>query len=204
VPRHRNSTSAAAHDDHDGPGAQDLDDAEAMRRTRRTLLAIGAAVAAMILGIGAMGAAWLAGVHIPGASGATYLRIQKLTPVAALVGVPVAYVVDVDFAGFTSLVDGAGGVTVNVPTPMHDSFSGAYFSRGPVHMTGDQALRFSRDRHDFPQSDIIRTSNQGLLILEAIGQLQQKMQTASGEFQLMALLGRHAQLDGVGLSDLLR
>ena len=281
VPRHRNSTSAAAHDDHDGPGAQDLDDAEAMRRTRRTLLAIGAAVAAMILGIGAMGAAWLAGVHIPGASGATYLRIQKLTPLAAanqagsppgqffvllvgndsrpgvggargdalhlvgvnpatntatmldiprdtcwqgdkinvgnthgpraqanavgaLVGVPVAYVVDVDFAGFTSLVDGAGGVTVNVPTPMHDSFSGAYFSPGPVHMTGDQALRFSRDRHDFPQSDIIRTSNQGLLILEAIGQLQQKMQTASGEFQLMALLGRHAQLDGVGLSDLLR
>ena len=60
-----------------------------MRRTRRTLLAIGAAVAAMILGIGAMGAAWLAGVHIPGASGATYLRIRAAIHKAAAMPAPV-------------------------------------------------------------------------------------------------------------------
>jgi polyisoprenyl-teichoic acid--peptidoglycan teichoic acid transferase len=252
-----------------------------MRRMRRILLAVTAAVGALILGIGAMGAAWLAGIRIPVASGATYLRVQKIAPLATanqagspsgmffallvgndsrpgvggargdalhllgvnpatntatmidiprdtcwqgdkinvgnthgpraqanavggLVGVPVSYVVDVDFAGFTSLVDGVGGVTVNVPTPMHDVYSGAYFSPGPIHMSGDQALRFSRDRHDFPQSDIIRTHNQGLLLLDAFRQLDAQMQNAAGEFRLMALLGRHAQLDGMGLSDLLR
>ena len=57
------------------------------------------------------------------------------------------------------------------------------------------------DRHDFPQSDIVPTSNQGLLILDAMRQLRAKMQSADGEFQLLALLGRHAQLDGIGVKD---
>jgi LCP family protein required for cell wall assembly len=127
---------------------------------------------------------------------------QQAIDVGGLVGVNVNYVVDVDFAGFTSLVDGVGGVDVNVPTEMHDSYSGAYFHPGIQHMTGDQALRFSRDRHDFPSSDIIRTHNQGILILDAMTGLRKKMQSASGEFQLLALLGRHAQLDGIGVNDL--
>ena len=55
---------------------------------------------------------------------------------------------------------------------MHDTYSGAYFQPGPQHLNGSAALAFSRDRHDFPQSDIIRTDNQGLLILAAIAQLQ--------------------------------
>src|SRR5258708_5200389 len=50
--------------------------------------------------------------------------------VGGLVGVQISYVVDVDFAGFTGLVDGVGGVAVDVPTQMHDSYSGAYFSPG--------------------------------------------------------------------------
>ena len=68
--------------------------------------------------------------------------------VGGLVGVPVSYVVDVNFDKFTALVDGVGGVTVNVPTEMHDTYSGAYFHPGVQHMNGKQALAFSRDRHD--------------------------------------------------------
>jgi LCP family protein required for cell wall assembly len=124
--------------------------------------------------------------------------------VGGLVGVPVAYVVEVDFAGFTSLVDGVGGVDVNVPVPMDDHFSGAVFGQGMNHMSGQQALAFSRNRHDFPTSDIARTGNQGGLVLDAMRQLQKQMQSASGEFRLLALLGRHARLDGMGLSDLWR
>jgi LCP family protein required for cell wall assembly len=122
--------------------------------------------------------------------------------VGGLLGIHISYVVDVDFAGFTGLVDGVGGVNVNVPVQMHDSYSGAYFSPGMQHMTGTQALAFSRDRHDFPQSDIIRTNNQGILLLDAMRQLDKQMQSAPGEFRLLALLGRHAQLDGIGLKDL--
>jgi LCP family protein required for cell wall assembly len=124
--------------------------------------------------------------------------------VGALVGVHVSYVVDVDFAGFEALVDGVGGVDVNVPTDMDDDYSGAFFKAGKNHMSGRQALAFSRDRHDFPNSDITRTHNQGVLILDAMRQLQNQMQDAPGEFRLLALLGRHARLDGIGIKDLYR
>jgi LCP family protein required for cell wall assembly len=122
--------------------------------------------------------------------------------VGGLIGLNVNYVVDVDFAGFTGLVDGVGGVNVNVPMEMHDVNSGAYFKPGLQHLSGDQALRFSRDRHDFPTSDLVRTHNQGILILDALRQLQKQSQSAAGEFKLLALLGRHAQLDGIGVADL--
>jgi polyisoprenyl-teichoic acid--peptidoglycan teichoic acid transferase len=252
------------------------------RRTKRVLLGLAGATTAFVLACVGISAAWLAGVHVPLASGATYLRVEKLSPtstadavgggpnapffillvgndsrpgvggargdalhvlgvnpaqhrasmidiprdtcwngdkinvgntqgprsqandVGGLLGVPISYVVDVDFAGFTGLVDGIGGVDVNVPMQMHDTYSGAYFSPGMQHMNGGAALSFSRDRHDFPTSDIVRTHNQGSLILDAMRQLRAKMQNAPGEFKLLALLGRHAQLDGIGMKDLYR
>jgi LCP family protein required for cell wall assembly len=124
--------------------------------------------------------------------------------VGGLVGVHVSYAVDVDFDGFTSLVDAVGGFPLNVPFTMHDPDSGAYFSPGVQHMTGDLALRFSRDRHDFPQSDIIRTNNQGLVILAGIEQMQKTAQSAAGEFHLITLLYQHAQLMNLGVTDLFR
>ncbi len=121
-----------------------------------------------------------------------------------LIGVPVTYAVSVDFAGFTSIVDGVGGVQVNVPMNMDDKYSGAHFSAGPQRLSGDQALRFSRDRHDFPNSDITRTNNQGVLILAGMAQLKAEAASPMGEFKTAALLGRHAQLDGLGLTDVYR
>jgi polyisoprenyl-teichoic acid--peptidoglycan teichoic acid transferase len=252
------------------------------RRMKRVLLALAGATTALVLGCVGIFGAWMAGVHIPIASGATYLRVEKLAPLAGadrvggglsapffvllvgndsrpgvggargdalhvlgvnpakhqasmidiprdtcwngdkinvgntkgpraqaddvggLLGIQISYVVDVDFAGFTGLVDGIGGVDVNVPMQMHDSYSGAFFGPGKNHMSGTQALSFSRDRHDFPTSDIVRTHNQGILILDAMRQLRAKMQNAPGEFKLLALLGRHAQLDGIGMKDLYR
>jgi LCP family protein required for cell wall assembly len=118
-----------------------------------------------------------------------------------LAGVPVGYAMSVDFAGFTGLVDGVGGVTVNVLEPMDDYYSQAHFSPGPTHMTGEQALSFSRDRHDFASGDLQRTTNQGWLILDAMRQLQAQMDSPAGKFKLMSLLFRHAQLDGLNVDN---
>src|SRR5262249_7825162 len=137
-------------------------------------------------------------------AGPTGNPLGQAQAVSSLTGIPINYVIEVDFDGFTSIIDGIGGITVNVPTPMHDSYSGAYFSPGPVHMSGDQALRFSRDRHDFPSSDLVRTMNQGALLLDALHDMQRSATNASGEFNLLALLGRHAQIKGIGLKDLYR
>ena len=254
----------------------------ARRHVKRALLFGGALVVALALGVTGLGAAWLAGYKVPLASGATYLRVEKIVgagnadasnapsapffvllvgnddrpgvggargdalhlvgvnpklhaatmldiprdtcwngdkinaanaegggpaqaaAVGGLVGVPVTYVVDVNFDKFTALVDGVGGLTINVPTPMHDPYSGAYFQPGVQHMNGSAALSFSRYRHDFPQSDIIRTGNQGLLLLAAITQLQQQANTAAGQFHLITLLYQHSQLSGLGVADLFR
>lgn len=127
--------------------------------------------------------------------------------VGGLVGVPVSYAIDVNFDGFTSLVDAVGGLTMDVPVEMHDSYSGAYFHPGVQHLTSAQALAFSRDRHDFPQSDIIRTGNQGLLIIAAVAQLQKQVTDAGGQFRLISLLYHlypHVQLAGLGINDLYR
>lgn len=124
--------------------------------------------------------------------------------VSGLTGVPVDYVIDVDFAGFMALVDGVGGVEVNVPVAMSDSYTGAYFPAGRMRMNGGQALAFARNRHDFPDSDISRTYNQGLLILDGLRELRRTQNSALGEFRLLTLLGRHARVDGIGLTELLR
>lgn len=124
--------------------------------------------------------------------------------VSGLLGVPVNYVIDVDFAGFMALIDGVGGVDVDVPVPMSDSYTGAYFPAGRMRMNGGQALAFARNRHDFPDSDISRTYNQGLLILDGLRELRRTQNSALGEFRLLTLLGRHARVDGIGLTELLR
>jgi LCP family protein required for cell wall assembly len=254
----------------------------AKQRVKRALLASGAAVVICTLGITSLGVAWLAGYKVPLATGATYIRVEKLsnsgeadaaagptTPfyialignddrpgvggargdalhlvginpklhkatmldvprdtcwagdkinvanatggapaqaeaLGGLIGVPVSYAVDVNFDGFISLVDGVGGFEMNIPFEMSDPYSGAYFQPGVQHMTGDEALRFSRDRHDFPQSDIVRTENQGMLILAGIAQMQKSAQTAGGQFKLIKLLYQHAQLANLGVTDLYR
>ncbi|MET1003238.1 MAG: LCP family protein [Acidimicrobiia bacterium] len=121
-----------------------------------------------------------------------------------LIGVPVTYAISVDFAGFTGIVDGMGGVQINVPIAMNDHNSGAVFSPGEQRINGGQALALSRDRHDFPRGDITRSENQGLVIIAGLRTLQAEAKGAMGEFKTLATLGRHARLDGLSVQDAYR
>jgi polyisoprenyl-teichoic acid--peptidoglycan teichoic acid transferase len=131
------------------------------------------------------------------------LRLEAQT-VGRLVGVNIPYAITTDFPGFISMVDSVGGIDVNVAFTMHDSFSGANFQPGPNHMSGEQALAFCRDRHDFPIGDLQRSENQGTFILAALARLRAQNPDATGTINLVATLGRHAILDGIGLRDLYR
>ncbi len=128
-------------------------------------------------------------------------RLQADT-VSAAVGVPIPYVVGADFDGFIGMVDEMGGLTVNVPFPMKDSFSGADFPAGIQKLDGHQALAYARNRHQFANSDLTRTQNQGYLILQALTQFRAQNTGPIDTLTLLANLGRHAKLDGVGLKDL--
>jgi LCP family protein required for cell wall assembly len=123
--------------------------------------------------------------------------------VSQLTGVPIDWVVTTNFDGFIGMVNELGGVDINVPYPMHDSFSGANFQPGVQHMDGQAALAFSRNRH-LGDGDITRSYDQGLMILAALGKLRADRGSPTAVVRDIAVLARHAELHGVGLRDLYR
>ena len=123
--------------------------------------------------------------------------------VGSLVGVEVPYVVDTDFQGFTRLVDELGGVDVNVPFAMNDSFSGARFPAGPVHMNGPGALAFARNRH-LDGGDFTRSQDQGVLLLAGLAKLRNEHASAVSLLGAIAAFVRHGRFDGLSLADLYR
>jgi LCP family protein required for cell wall assembly len=101
--------------------------------------------------------------------------------VTNLTGIPVDYVVSVDFDQFLTVVDAIGTITVDVPYGMDDPASGAAFMPGENELNGGQALAYSRNRKSLPCDGIPercgdwgRTMNQGQLIIEALRELQSR------------------------------
>ncbi len=81
--------------------------------------------------------------------------------VSDFAGVDIAYFAQVDFNGITGLVDGLGGVTVDVPVDIpkaHDS-GNIGITAGLQKLNGEQALTFCRSR-DFLIGDYQRQANQ--------------------------------------------
>jgi LCP family protein required for cell wall assembly len=99
------------------------------------------------------------------------------------VGVPVDHVLRVDFDGFTSLVDLAGGVHVRVGAPLRDRQSGLFIDEpGCVALDGAQALALVRARHvevrqpsgewvTDPRADLGRTADQRAVLIAALSDL---------------------------------
>lgn len=123
--------------------------------------------------------------------------------VSELAGVPISYVMTTGFEGLTAMVDELGGVTVDVPIPMSDRNSGAFFQPGPQRLNGAQALALSRNR-SIPGGDFSRTQNQGLLIVSALAELRAADDSVAGRFHQLSVLLRHTRVDGASLGDLYR
>ena len=89
-----------------------------------------------------------------------------------LTGVTIDYYLLTGFDGFKKLVTGVGGIRIDVPYPMNDSYSGANFDEGSVTVDGPEALAFARNRHDTPQGDFSRSENQGSIMVAALKELR--------------------------------
>jgi LCP family protein required for cell wall assembly len=124
--------------------------------------------------------------------------------VGDLVGVDIPFVLATGFTGLSGMVDDLGGVTVDIPVKMEDSFSDAFFDKGPRHLTGDEALAFSRDRHSTPSGDFDRTHRQGELILAGLTKLRGEDPSPANTLKWLAILLRHTTLDGVSIPELYR
>lgn len=120
-----------------------------------------------------------------------------------LIGAPVPFIITTNFEGFTNLVDEAGGVAIDVPYGITDSFSSANVGPGPNHMSGAAALAYARARHGTPRGDFSRSSNQGLLMTSALRQLQANPPSPAAMMKNVAILFRHIKTSsGVTPADL--
>lgn len=102
-------------------------------------------------------------------------------------GVTIDYWALTTFWGFTDMIDDVGGLTVEVPFPMVDSFSRSDFAPGVQKMSGAEALAFSRDRKSLEQGDLGRQENGGRLIVAALTQF--KKQFGGDQSRMLTWLG---------------
>ena len=92
-------------------------------------------------------------------------------------GVTIDYWALTTFWGFTDMINAVGGLTVDVPFPMIDSFARTDFSPGVQKLTGPEALAFSRDRHSLEEGDFGRQENGGRLFLASLAQFKKQFRT---------------------------
>ncbi|WP_347353906.1 LCP family protein [Intrasporangium sp.] len=79
-----------------------------------------------------------------------------------MLGVEIDHVAVIGFEGFKRMTDAVGGVDVDVAEP---STSGGYrFTVGTMHMDGDMALAFVRERKQLSEGDISRGQRQQAFI----------------------------------------
>jgi LCP family protein required for cell wall assembly len=125
--------------------------------------------------------------------------------VESLTGIRIAYWVMTGFSGFYGLVRRLGGVKVDVPRDLNDpSGSGAVMSAGVHKLAPLQALSFVRDRHDFPNGDISRTSNQASFLLALLKKLRRQVAgNPASLLKWMAIARRYTRLD-ISLGELFR
>lgn len=87
--------------------------------------------------------------------------------VSELAGVPISHYAEINFDGFTDVVDTLGGIEVDVPMEIDDDDAGGHLDAGPQTLNGEQALILSRARHaydEFGDGDKYRAANQRLVL----------------------------------------
>lgn len=87
----------------------------------------------------------------------------------SFLGAEINHYVTMDFEGFIQLIDALEGVDINIERPLVDPKSGANFSAGNHHMTGEQALSYTRSRST-ELGDIGRIQRQQQLFKELLKQ----------------------------------
>jgi len=91
--------------------------------------------------------------------------------VEGLLDTRIDHVATIDFQGFQDLVDALGGVDVTVPKPF--TKAGTHYE-GKMHLTGEQALWFARERHSFQDGDYQRVKDQQILMKAILNQTLSK------------------------------
>lgn len=92
--------------------------------------------------------------------------------VSEFAGVPISHYAEVDLDRFIAIVDQVGGVTVNLPVPVHDpEFTQLDLPAGVQTLNGTEAALLCRCRHGYDEygdGDRFRAANQRMVFSEVI------------------------------------
>ncbi|WP_131739568.1 LCP family protein [Actinomadura roseirufa] len=80
--------------------------------------------------------------------------------VEALTGIRVDHYGAIDFAGFKSMTDALGGVTVDIKQSVYDPARKTQWNAGRQKLDGERALLFVRQRYNLPNGDFDRIRRQ--------------------------------------------
>ncbi|MDH6226026.1 LCP family protein [Streptomyces sp. MJP52] len=98
-----------------------------------------------------------------------------LKTVETMSGVRIDHLMEIDFAGFKTLVDELGGVTVDVEEPIRDTKGGFTLEPGRHRLDGTESLRFVRTRHGYGDgSDLGRIGLQQQFLVALIGEVRRQ------------------------------
>lgn len=99
---------------------------------------------------------------------------RVVATVEQLMGVTIDYWALTWFDGFRAMIDDIGGLIVDVPFDVYDSYARAEIPAGRRTLSGRDALAFARARHALPTGDFGRSENQGLLLVSALAQFRRE------------------------------
>jgi LCP family protein required for cell wall assembly len=121
-------------------------------------------------GINKINAAFALGDYnkVPGGGAGLLIRT-----IEANLGIPITSFAQIDFDGFTRMIDTVGGVTIDIPYPIKDDaypaanyqYQRIYFHAGWQHLNGARALEYARTRHQDTDAGRSRRQEQILLAL---------------------------------------
>lgn len=109
-------------------------------------------------------------------------------------GLRLDHYAEIDFLGFTRVVDALDGVRICLDKPLRDEKSGADLDAGCQNLDGRQALAFVRARYSDPEGDLGRVKRQRQL-LSALVEKGTSAPVVLNPFRLYPFLG--AALDAV-------
>jgi len=92
---------------------------------------------------------------------------------------------EVNFTTFYNIVEAIGGIDINNPYAFsinngaagdtgHGEYSGYTFAEGELHLNGDQALSYVRERYNLPNGDYGRNEHQAIVLQAIIKKIASK------------------------------
>lgn len=76
--------------------------------------------------------------------------------------IPIDYYMKINMEGFSDIIDAIGGITVS--NDLDFSYDGSHFPKGEITLTGKEAIKFTRMRHQDPRGDFGRQMRQRQII----------------------------------------